>query len=155
MDSRTGVREVVTEIGTALHAIPHDRWQLCGLYEGRLWVIADSRRTQLRPGSRCTRITSLARACLLDRCPVTVNNVLAPDPAELLRDWELDWPSLVYVPIAAFGGRGVGVLLVGARTLQTYPAADLRFLGDLGQVVAPWLRRFLAEHGAGFRRRAA
>lgn len=155
MDKETGVVEVVAEIGAALHGFAHDRWQLSGLYEGRLWIIADSKRTQLEPGARCTRLSSLARACLLDRCPVSVTNVYPPDPHETLRDWELDWPSLAYVPVARPAGRAIGVLIVGSRTLRSYDTSDLRFLGDLGEVIAPWLRRFLAANAAGFRRRAA
>jgi GAF domain-containing protein len=155
MDKDSEVGAVVEEIAGALRALPHDRWQLGGLYEGRLWIIADSKRTQLAPGARCTRISSLARACLLDRCPVTVSNVYPPEPEDPLRDWELDWPTLVYVPVATHRGRAVGVLLVGARRLATYEASDLRFLGDLGEVIAPWLRRYLADNGSRFRRRAA
>jgi GAF domain-containing protein len=155
VDKQTGVGEVIAEISSALRGVAHDRWQLGGLHEGRLWIIADSKRTRLEAGARCTRLSSLARACLLDRCPVTVNNVYAPDPHENLRDWELDWPSLVYVPVATRGGRGVGVLLLGSRSLRAYEASDLSFLADLGEVIAPWLRRFLADNAAGFRRRAA
>ena len=155
MDKESAVAEVVAELASALRAVAHDRWQLSGLHEGRLWIIADSKRPQLAPGARCTRISSLARACLLDRCPVTVTNVYAPEPGFELRDWELDWPSLVYVPVMAHSGRSTGVLLIGSRTLQLYEASDLRFLADLGEVVAPWLRRYLAANAAGFRRRAA
>jgi len=155
MEKESAVEEVAAEIASALRAVAHDRWQLGGLYEGRLWIIADSRRPQLAPGARCTRISSLARACLLDRCPVTVNNVYPPDPRAELRDWELDWPSLVYVPVATHAGRPFGVLLIGSRTLRPYEALDLRFLADIGEVVAPWLRRFLAVNAASFRRRAA
>lgn len=155
MDRESAVTEVVAEVASALRAVAHDRWQLGGLHEGRLWIIADSKRSQLTPGTRCTRISSLARACLLDRCPVTVNNVYAPDPRAALRDWELDWPSLIYVPVAAHGGRPIGVLLIGSRTLRLYEASDLRFLADVGEVIAPWLRRYLAANAAGFRRRAA
>ena len=155
MDKETGVAEVVAEINGALRSISHDRWQLSGLYEGRLWIIADSKRASLQPGARCTRISSLARACLLDRCPVTVNNVFAPDPGDPLRDWELDWPSLVYVPVLSRGGRAAGVLLLGSRSLDIREQSDLRFLADLGEVIAPWLRRFIAANGARFRRRAA
>jgi GAF domain-containing protein len=155
VDKELGVAEVIGEITGALRGVPHDRWQLGGLHEGRLWIIADSKRTRLEAGARCTRLSSLARACLMDRCPVTVNNVYAPEPHETLRDWELDWPSLVYVPVARPGARAVGVLLLGSRTLRAYEASDLRFLADLGEVIAPWLRRFLAENAAGFRRRAA
>ena len=155
MDKGTGVDTVVQEINRALSGLRLDRWQLSGLYEGRLWIIADSRRTTLAPGARCTRISSLARACLLDRCPVSVSSIFAPDPQDPLRDWELDWPSLVYVPVSTAGRRGVGVLLIGSRTIQIYNSSELRFLGDLGEVVAPWLRKFLADNGARFRRRAA
>ena len=155
MDKDSDVGAVVEEIARALRALPHDRWQLAGLHEGRLWIIADSKRTRLAPGARCTRISSLARACLLDRCPVSINNVYPPEPEDLLRDWELEWPTLVYVPVATQGGRAVGVLLIGARSLQPYEASDLRFLSDLGQVIAPWLRRYMGENGSRFRRRAA
>lgn len=155
MDKDSEVGAVVEEIAGALRALAHDRWQLAGLHEGRLWIIADSKRTQLAPGARCTRITSLARACLLDRCPVSVNNVYPPEPGDVLRDWELEWPTLVYVPVASQGGRAVGVLLIGSRSLQAYEASDLRFLSDLGQVIAPWLRRYIGENGGRFRRRAA
>lgn len=155
MNKDSEIGAVIEEIAGALRSLPHDRWQLAGLFEGRLWIIADSKRMHLVPGARCTRISSLARAALLDRCPVSVNNVYPPEPEEVLRDWELDWPTLVYVPVARPGARAVGVLLVGARSLQTYEASDLRFLADLGQVMAPWLRRYLAENGSRFRRRAA
>jgi len=155
MDKDKGVAEVMQEINGALVTVPHDRWQLAGLHEGRLWIITDSKRSALAPGARCTRISSLARACLLDRCPVSVSNVYPPDPREALRDWELDWPSLVYVPVATRGRRSFGVLLLGSRTLRVYDPSELRFLGDLGEVIAPWLRRFLAENSYRFGRRAA
>jgi hypothetical protein len=155
MESEASVGELVAEINSALRSVAHDRWQLGGLHEGRLWIIADSRRPQLRPATRCTRLGSLARACLLDRCPVTVNSVFPLEPQAARCDWELEWPSLVYVPVASPGRRGSGVLLIGSRTLRFYQASELSFLEDLGEVIAPWLRRYLAANGPRFRRRAA
>jgi hypothetical protein len=133
---------VVTEITRALMQVEHDRWQLNGLHGGRLWIIADSRRPRLAPGTRCTRVTTLARRCLRDRKVVTVTSVWAPDPPTVLRDWELDWPTVVYVPIAA-RRRLCGVLIVGATTVISYEPELVQYLSDLGEVVAPWVRSFL------------
>ena len=155
MDEQTGLQEIVAEITNALATVKHDRWQLCWLNQGRLWIIADQRRPGLVPGARCTRLTSLARACILDRCPVTVNNVFPPESSEPLRDWELDWPSLVYAPVASPRRRPNGLLLLGCRSLQWYETSELTFLADLGEVVAPWLRRFVLSQRIGQRRKAA
>lgn len=155
MNEQTGFQELVTEITSALATVPHDRWQLCWLNLGRLWVIADQRRPNLAPGARCTRLTSLARASVLDRCPVTVNNVFPPDPLDRLGDWELDWPSLVYVPVASPRRRPNGLLLIGSRSMEWYETSQLSFLSDLGEVIAPWLRRFVIAERIGQRGRAA
>src|SRR5579871_1334243 len=103
---------VVAEITRALAQVEHDRWQLNGLHGGRLWIIADSRRPSLLPGTRCTRVTTLARRCLRERRVVTVTSVLAPEPSVPMRDWELDWPAILYVPVTA-KRRTHGVLIVG------------------------------------------
>src|SRR5579871_3277809 len=128
---------VVAEITRALAQVEHDRWQLNGLHGGRLWIIADSRRPSLLPGTRCTRVTTLARRCLRERRVVTVTSVWAPEPPAIFRDWELDWPTVVYIPVAA-RRRLSGVLIVGSRNVQTYEPDVIRYLSDLGEVVAPW-----------------
>lgn len=134
--------EVVAEITQALEQVPHDRWQLNGLYGGRLWAIADSRRPALVPGSRCTRVTTLARRCLRERKVVTVTSVWPLEPPALMRDWELDWPTLLYVPVVA-KRRTFGVLIVGLRTIHAYEPDLVQYLSDLGEVLAPWVRSFL------------
>ena len=154
MGNGDGVSDLVTEINRALALVAHDRWQLNGLHGGRLWIIADSRRPRLRPGTRCTRVTTLARRCLRDRTVVTVSSVLPPEPAAPLRDWELDWPAILYVPVAA-RRRMHGVLIIGSRTIQAYETGVTEYLSDLGQVVAPWVRSFLDQRQPGDRRRAA
>lgn len=154
MNHELGNEAVVAEVTSALSRVGHDRWQLCGLHGGRLWVIADSRRPQLVPASRCTRVTTLARRCLHERSAVTVSSVWPPDPRAQVRDWELDWPSLVYAPVTS-RKRTLGVLIVGSRSQQNYEPGDVQFLADLGQVLGPWLRGFLDQHRPGDRRRAA
>lgn len=155
MNEQTGLQELVAEITNALTAVPHDRWQLSWLNQGRLWIIADKRRPSLAPGARCTRLTSLGRACIFDRCPVTVNNVFPPEASVPMRDWEMDWPSLVYIPVASPRRRPNGLLVIGSRRQQWYESSELTFLSDLGEVVAPWLRRFVVAQRIGQRRRAA
>lgn len=142
MDDRTGVQSAVTEVTHALAKVAHDRWQLNGLHGGRLWIIADSRRPSLAAGTRCTRVTTLARRCLRERTVVSVTSVWVPDPPVILRDWELDWPTVVYVPVVA-RRKAHGVLIVGSRSIQTYEADLIRYLSDLGEVLAPWVRSFL------------
>ena len=133
------ITTLVAEINRAMAAVPHDRWQLNGLQAGRLWIIADSLRSTLGAGTRCTRVTTLARRCLTDKRVVTVTSVWPP---ERLRDWELDWPSLIYVPVVA-KRRVHGVLIVGSRAIHAYEPDTSRYLSDLGEVVAPWVRSFL------------
>ena len=154
MDERQ--REVgaaITEVNSALGHVAHNRWQLCGLHGGRLWLIADSMRPNLVPGTRCTRVTTLARRCLQERIAVTVSSVWPYDPGERTRDWEMDWPALVYVPVTA-RRRTIGVLIVGSRVQSTYEPADVEFLSDLGEVLGPWLRHYLDQHRPGDRRAA-
>jgi hypothetical protein len=139
MDEAVGTRELVAEITGALQHVAHDRWQLNGLHGGRLWIIADSRRPLLSAGARCTRVTTLARRCLRERTVVTVTSIWPP---ERMRDWELDWPSLVYVPIVS-KRRAHGVLIVGSRTIHAYEPDSAAYLADLGEVIAPWVRTFL------------
>ncbi len=154
MDDSSGIQDLLAEITRALALVAHDRWQLNGLHGGRLWIIADSRRPNLQPAARCTRVTTLARRCLRDRTVVTVSSVLPPDPAALLRDWELDWPAILYVPVAA-RRRADGLLIIGSRTIQAYEPGLTDYLSDLGQVLAPWVRSFLDRRQPGDRRRAA
>ena len=139
MDRAGGVTTLVDEINRAMTRVGHDRWQLNGLHGGRLWIIADSLRSTLNPGTRCTRVTTLARRCLTDKTVVTVTSVW---PSERLRDWELDWPSLIYVPVIA-RRRVHGVLIVGSKVIHAYEPDVTRYLSDLGEVVAPSVRSFL------------
>ena len=155
MHDWSGVEDVAAEIGRALHLVPHDRWQLNGLRAGRLWVIADSGRAALEPATRCRRVMPLARRCLSERTTVTVTSVWPPEPRATVRDWELDWATLLYVPVSARRRRPCGVLIVGARNIETYSAADLEYISDLGEVVAHWVRAFLEARRPGEKRKAA
>ena len=139
MGTTDQVEDLRNEIERALCAVRHDRWLLGCQRLGRLWVLCDSRRPRLAPLTRCTRITALARRSLYERLPITVTSICPPGPADPMRDWEIDWPSLVYVPVARRRKRADGLLILGTRQRHWYRQEDIDFLTDLGEVISPWL----------------
>jgi hypothetical protein len=133
------VEELRAELAAALKSVPQDRWLLGRLRAGRLWVVCDSARPSRQPFSRCSRVSPLARRCLHERLPLTVTSLCEHCEGQPHRDWEIDWPALVYVPVARRRHRAEGLLVVGSRRPRRFDQAEVDFLADLGEVIAPWL----------------
>jgi DNA-binding CsgD family transcriptional regulator len=122
-------------LGLALGALSHDRWVVGYLRGGRLRPIAASeisRRIlqgqQLRP---------LSRRALYEQKPVVVNTVIEAEEGANEYDWELDWPCIMYAPIAESGRRPVGLLIVGCRRDHWYSDEDVAYAQALGRSLAP------------------
>ena len=79
----------------------------------------------------------LARRALFERRPVVVNAVVDPGDATNDNDWELDWPALLYAPIAEVGERPIGLMIVGCRTDHWYTEANVAQMHTLGFSLAP------------------
>ncbi len=149
MSIESDLEQVRTEIETALELVPHDRWVLSGLRDTGLVVIADSSRPWLRPGSTRRDPAPLARRCLYERQPLAVSSVLDGDPARRRHDWELDWPAILYAPIAARGRRPIGLLSLGSRRPHWYVQDEVRFVSDLAEMLVPIVAA-MAEAGQPF-----
>jgi DNA-binding CsgD family transcriptional regulator len=122
-------------LGLALETLCHDRWVLGYLRGGWLQPIAASevsrRFFQGRP------LMPLARRALYEKRPMVVNSVIENPHPSLGYDWELDWPALLYAPVAEVGQRPIGLLVLGCRRDHWYSEDDVTYAGSLGITLAP------------------
>lgn len=80
----------------------------------------------------------LARKALYERRPMVVNAVFEPESTSLNDyDWELDWPALLYAPVAEIGERPVGLLILGCRTDHWYTEENVAYMHTLGFSLGP------------------
>jgi DNA-binding CsgD family transcriptional regulator len=79
----------------------------------------------------------LSRKALYERRPMVVNAVVETGRFGNDYDWELDWPALLYTPVAEIGQRPVGLLIVGSRTEHWYSEEDVALAHTLGVSLAP------------------
>ena len=47
-------------------------------------------------------------------------------------NWELDWPSLLYVPVGMPGRRPVGLLILGSRSDHWYLQEEIDYAASIG-----------------------
>jgi DNA-binding CsgD family transcriptional regulator len=117
----------------AMALVPHDRWLLGAVRDGKLKVLADSSPEPDRPYRRTRSLTHLGRRCLHERRPLTVSSIAEPTPsAEPAEDWELDWPALLYAPVGLPGQRPLGLVIVGARTRHWYSQPEVDYVAAVG-----------------------
>jgi DNA-binding CsgD family transcriptional regulator len=129
------LQEARRQLGLALDVLCHDRWVLGFLRGGRNQPIAASeisrRFLQSRP------LMPLSRRALFEKRPVVVNSVIEnPNPSDGY-DWELDWPAILYAPVAGVGQRPIGLLTLGCRRDHWYTEEDVDYAGGLGVTLAP------------------
>jgi DNA-binding CsgD family transcriptional regulator len=118
----------------ALQLVPHDRWVLGGVHDGKLRVLVDSCPEPDRPFRRIRALSHLARRCLHERKPVAVT-ALAESPlggGGAAPNWELDWPALLYAPVGMPGRRPVGLLILGSRNEHWYAQEEIDYVASLG-----------------------
>jgi hypothetical protein len=127
--------EARRQIGLALEVLCHDRWVLGFLRGGSLQPIASSEVS--RRLLRARPLLPLSRRALYEQRPIAVNSVLPyTDPAGGF-DWELDWPAIVYAPVAPDHQRPIGLLVVGCRRDYWYSDEDVSYAKELGVALAP------------------
>lgn len=144
MPTVINLRRTRTHVAVALGMVPHDRWVLGGLRDGRLRVIAEWARGRRRGAGQVDRtarlrssvrpiyseLSPLARRCLFERHPLCVTSVVEGRPDDT--EWETDWPSVLYVPVGVPATRPVGLLIVASRTPHWYTHDEIDFVSALG-----------------------
>jgi len=126
--------EARRQLGLALEVLCHDRWVLGYLRGGSLQPIAASEvsRRLLRPRP----LLPLPRRALYEQRTVVVNSVLPNlDPSGGF-DWELDWPAIIYAPVAHPQQRPIGLLVLGCRREHWYSDEDVLYASSLGSALA-------------------
>ena len=121
-------------LGLALNPLCYDRWVLGYLRAGWLQPIAASEVSRRFLHSR--PLMPLSRRALYEKRPVVVNSVFEKPKRANTYDWELDWPAIVYVPVAAEGQRPVGLLIIGCRRDHWYSDEDVAYVSSLGTALA-------------------
>jgi hypothetical protein len=129
------LQEARRRLGLALEVLCHDRWVLGCLRGGSLQPIAASEVSQRLLRSR--PLLPLSRQALYEQRPLVVNSVLPLINESSPFDWELDWPAIMYAPVAAPRQRPIGLLVLGCRHDHWYSEDDVRYARTLGVAVAP------------------
>ena len=127
--------EARRRLGLALSTIRHDRWVVGYLRGGCLQPIAASEISRRFMVSH--PLLPLARLALFERKPTVINSVIETDEASDEYDWELDWPAILYAPVAERGQRPIGLLIVGCRQDHWYSDDDVTRAHNLGASLAP------------------
>ena len=69
--------------------------------------------------------------------PPVVNTVVDRTETTEGYEWELDWPAILYAPIAEIGQRPLGLLVIGCRRDHWYTDDDVAYAHTLGYALAP------------------
>ncbi len=129
------LQEARRQLGLALEILCHDRWVLGFLRGGSLQPIAASETS--RRLLRARPLLPLSRRALYEQRAVVVNSVLPyMDPTGGF-DWELDWPAIIYAPVAAANQRPIGLLVLGCRRDYWYSDEDVLYASSIGIALAP------------------
>ncbi len=129
------LQEARRRLGLALEVLCHDRWVLGYLRGGSLQPIAASEVSRRLLRSR--PLLPLSRRALFEQRPIVVNSVFASSTPVGGFDWELDWPALIYAPVAAEHQRPIGLLVLGCRRDYWYSDDDVLYASSLGAALAP------------------
>lgn len=79
----------------------------------------------------------LSRKALFEKRPVVLNSIFEPRDRVHADDWELDWPSILYVPVGELGQRPIGLLIVGCQRDHWYSEDDVAYATTLGFGLGP------------------
>ena len=129
------LQEARRRLGLALKALCHDRWVLGYLRGGWLQPIAASEVSRRLLKSH--PLMPLARKALFEMKPLVVNTVVDRTETTEGYEWELDWPAILYAPIAEIGQRPLGLLVIGCRRDHWYTDDDVAYAHTLGYALAP------------------
>ncbi len=129
------LQEARRRLGLALEVLCHDRWVLGYLRGGSLQPIAASEVSRRLLRSR--PLLPLSRRALYEQRPVVVNSVFPYTNPSSGFDWELDWPAIMYTPVAEVQQRPIGLLVLGCRRDYWYSDDDVEYALTLGVALAP------------------
>src|SRR5581483_3496039 len=129
------LQEARRQLGLALEILCHDRWVLGFLRGGSLQPIAASEAS--RRLLRARPLLPLSRRALYEQRAIVVNSVLPYSDPTGGFDWELDWPALIYAPVAAANQRPIGLLVLGCRRDYWYSDEDVLYASSIGIALAP------------------
>src|SRR5437763_8367306 len=141
MKARPRIRDTVKRLDAALAMVRQDRWQVSGLRAGRLVILAEGAGTaaQLEPAQRRVQeLTPLARRALYERRAVSISTIQT-SPAGGVEDWELDWPTILYAPVADPGFRPAGILILGVREPHWYEEEDVNYIAALAATLTAFV----------------
>jgi DNA-binding CsgD family transcriptional regulator len=142
MKSKPRIRDTVKRLDAALAMVRQDRWQLAGLRSGRLVILAQG---PIEEGGRLElaerkvqELTALARRALYERRSVSISTIQT-SPASTEEDWELDWPTILYAPVADPGFRPVGLLILVAREPVWYEDEDINYIAAIAATLTSFV----------------
>ena len=144
MKSKPRIRDTVKRLESALAMVRQDRWQLGGLRAGRLVVLAQHDNESglaatLGAGERRVQeLTPLARRALFERRSVSISTIQTI-PAGGEEDWELDWPTILYAPVADPGFRPAGLLILGVREPHWYEEDDINYIAAIAATLTSFV----------------
>jgi DNA-binding CsgD family transcriptional regulator len=142
MKSKPRIRDTIKRLDAALALVRQDRWQLAGLRSGRLVILAEgngSKPGALEPAERRVQdLAPLARRALYERRAVSISTIQT-SPAGGVEDWELDWPTILYAPVADPGFRPAGLLILGVREPHWYEEEDVNYIAALAATLTSFV----------------
>jgi hypothetical protein len=129
------LQEARRRLGLALEVLCHDRWVVGFLRGGLFQPIAASEISRRLLHSR--PLVPLSRRALYEQRPVVANSVFPYTNPSSGFDWELDWPAILYAPVAEANQRPIGLLVLGCRRDYWYSDDDVQYAGNLAIAIAP------------------
>ena len=141
MNAKPRIRDTVKRLDAALAMVRQDRWQLAGLRSGRLVILAggEAGQAHLEAEQRAVQeLTPLARRALFERRSVSISTIHTGPPGAG-EDWELDWPTILYAPVAEPNARPVGLLILGVREPHWYAEEDLDYIAAIAATLTAFV----------------
>lgn len=134
------VTELVSLLNWSLSPIQHDRWLVAALRDRRLRTVAQSQPDPANPYQQLREVQPPAWRCLLSAQAICVTQCSASArPAAASREWELEWPAVLYAPVGVPGRRGEGLLILANRRPHSYCTDEIRYLSLLAQGLLHWV----------------
>ncbi|MDQ6898985.1 MAG: hypothetical protein M3072_05675 [Candidatus Dormibacteraeota bacterium] len=134
------VADLVSLLSWSLRPIQHDRWLVAALRDRRLRTVAESQPDPDHPYQQVREVQPPAWRCLLSaqatcvtRCAESAGTAVEP------REWELDWPAVLYAPVGLPGRRADGLLIVANLRPHSYCPYEIRQVSFLAQGLLHWV----------------
>lgn len=134
------VTELVSLLNWSLGPIQHDRWLVAALRDRRLRTVAQSQSDPDNPYQQLREVQPPAWRCLLSNQAICVTQCrVSARAAAASREWELEWPAVLYAPVGVPGRRGEGLLILANLRPHAYCAYEIRYVSLLAQGLLHWV----------------